>query len=180
MPGAQPPQPYQYPPPPPPASPPKHSMFVKVLSTLLGLLVAAAVTQIVNVEWHVAEVGGGVSRLQAQQLLVRYYAAVVNPNTAKTAWDTMLTSGAQKDLSGGLPKFESFWREWSEVKFDPVQPVSENTFQAEMTYIDHRGRLQSWRKQVWVLECSSSLKYVPFRSCPDDKIQLKDAYVQRS
>jgi hypothetical protein len=101
MPGTQPPQPYQYPPPPPPASPPKHSMFVKVLSTLLGLLVAAAVTQIVNVEWHVAEVGGGVSRLQAQQLLVRYYAAVVNPNTQRQPGTRCLPPGPRRIYQAG-------------------------------------------------------------------------------
>src|SRR6266566_1467838 len=106
---AQPPPQHQFPPQPPPAPSPTHSRFVKVVVTVLGLLAAALVTQLVNLETHAVQVGGGVSRIQAQQFLERYYTAVVNPSTAKTAWQTMLTPEAQNGLAGGRPKFESFW-----------------------------------------------------------------------
>jgi len=145
--------------------------------TVLGLLAAALVTQLVNLETHAVQVGGGVSRIQAQQFLERYYTAVVNPSTAKTAWQTMLTPEAQNGLAGGRPKFESFWKEWSKVEFNPVQPDGENTFKSEMTYVDLKGRPQSWRQQVWTFECGSPAKYVPFLSCPDGKVLLKDTYV---
>jgi len=174
---AQPPPQHQFPPRPPPAPPPTHSRFAKVAITVLGLFAAAIVTQFVNLETHAAEVGGSVSRIQAQHFLEGYYATVVNPHTAKKAWQTMLTPEAQSNLAGGWPKFETFWKEWSKVEFDPVQPVGENTFKSEMTYVDLKGRPQSWRQQVWTLECGSAAKYVPFKSCPDGKVLLKDAYI---
>ncbi len=107
---------------------------------------------------------------------------MVNPRSIGLAWDNMLSPKARGKLSGDYKRYRQFWAQWEKVEFGQVSEGNEpNQFQAQLTYVDGKGRVQSWREVVWTLECRITVaRFLSFHSCSINNVLFVDAYQPNS
>ena len=136
------------------------------LGLVFGGIISLAVTR--------GMAGGVILPFQAQQFVKNYYAAAVNPTSARQAWQ-MLTPEFEQAAQGGYGGYLKWWKKWHKVELGEVQLVGgDNQFMIDLTYIGTDNKPYARGKGVFSLLCVNFLQnYNPLNStCSVNNIRM--------
>jgi hypothetical protein len=147
----------------------KRSWPWRLVSFIAGALLGA----LISVGLSKGLTGGEVQPFEAQGFLGNYFGSAVRPTSIEQAWQ-MLTSDFRQNLQGGYGGYLTWYKKWYAVNLGEVQPLGNNLFRVNVTYVGTGNQPQLTGTGVFSLSCADFIEsYDPFNaSCSVKNIRM--------
>jgi hypothetical protein len=140
---------------------------------LVSFIAGAGLGAVISLGLTKGLAGGEVQPIEAQKFLGNYFSAAVKHKTIEQSWQ-MLAPDFRQNLQGGYKGYMAWYKNWHAVNLGEVQPLGNNLFRVDVTYVGTDNQPHSSGTGVFSLSCADFIEsYDPFNaSCSVANIRM--------